>query len=104
MYPDLDLAVLAARKGTMRRRKPVLGEFRARDAGVTSGIAPVFDWACVPSGTDRRDPMLSPMYGVDVGTYTGLDIFLVSYELNRLANEGWRLASRLAGRTIPGVD
>jgi len=64
----------------------------------------VFDWAYVPAGTDRRDPLLSPLYGADVDAYTGLDVFMVACELDRLANEAWRMASRLAGRDVPGVD
>jgi len=104
MYAALDFAVPAARKQQMRRKKPLLGGMRARDADVTPGIAPIFDWAYIPAGTDRHDPRLSPFYGMKDGVYDGLHVFVIACELDRLANDSWRLASALAGRAVPDVD
>lgn len=87
MYPAVDLVMTATQKLATRRWKPALGGFRGRDSDMLAAVAPMCDWTYIPAGTDHRNPMLSPLYGIDAHAYADLDVFVVACELDNLAHE-----------------
>ncbi|KAJ7594513.1 alpha/beta hydrolase fold protein [Mycena floridula] len=60
--------------------------------------APAFNWALVPKGTDRRDPILSPRWAARETLPP--HIYIISCELDMLAHEAMEMAESLAGRTL----
>lgn len=102
MYPCTDFSVKTAQKVHTRQFKPALGGSRGWKDDVLQGIFGMFGWAYVNPGTDTRDPLLSPIY------FERQDlprkVWLVGCELDLLAHEAWRMASRLAGKRVPGMD
>ncbi|GAB1316545.1 hypothetical protein MFIFM68171_06755 [Madurella fahalii] len=66
-------------------------------------LLPSSAWSYIPYGHDASDPLLSPAYAErgDLPPH----VFVVAAELDCLANESWRAASRWAGagkRVVPG--
>lgn len=70
---------------------------RTRDGkpDMLEGVAPLFNWAYIPAGTDRAEKLLSPIYA----DRTDLPhrVFFVAAELDMLAFEAGKMARFLAG-------
>ncbi|KAJ4423539.1 hypothetical protein N0V82_001864 [Gnomoniopsis sp. IMI 355080] len=102
MYPSTDFSAKTEQKVLTRQYKPALGGPRGWTKDVLKDISPLFGWAYVNPGTDTRDPLLSPMYAD--GQDLPRRVWLIGCELDLLAHEAWRMASRLAGKPVPGMD
>ncbi|KAF8215237.1 Alpha/Beta hydrolase protein [Mycena galopus ATCC 62051] len=102
LYPSLDFSLDIATKARLRQYKPSLGGFRGRPMDYLLGMAPLFHWAYLPVGQEYRDPLLSPLYAAREALPD--HIFVIGCELDLLAHEAWRFASKLAGRVEPGMD
>ncbi|KAI0011487.1 alpha/beta-hydrolase [Xylariaceae sp. FL0662B] len=101
VYAVVDFTVPVERKVKMRYYKPELGlGLRAQSADLLAQFAHVLNWSYVNPGHSLEDPLLSPIYArrEDLPPH----LFFVASELDQLAHESWRMASRLAGRPIPG--
>ncbi|KAJ6453121.1 Alpha/Beta hydrolase protein [Mycena sanguinolenta] len=102
LYPSLDRTVDGVTKARLRRYKPSLGGFRARPRDMLLNASVFFSWCYLPVGQKYRDPLISPLYAPhDV---LPKQIFVIACELDFLAHEAWRFASKLAGRMEPGMD
>ncbi len=102
LYPVIDFVPSGAVKEKLRRYKPELGGFRGRDKDYLMNMAPVFDWAYLPTGRPLADRYLSPFYSAPEDLPK--NVFIIACELDILSHEDWRLACRLAGRKVPGLD
>ncbi|KUI65568.1 Acetyl esterase [Cytospora mali] len=102
IYPVIDFSVDPEQKKDTRRYKSALGGSRGGDTDPLLAISAVFDWSYIPVGHDVRDPLLSPVYAER--SSLPRRIWLVGCELDMLGHECWRLACRLAGREVPGLD
>lgn len=102
LYPATDFSATTAQKTATRRYKPSLPGPRgwARDV-LGDPVSAVFGWAYVPPGTDTRDPLLSPAYADRADLPRR--VWLLGCELDLLAHDAWRMASRLAGRPVPSM-
>ncbi|RYP74008.1 hypothetical protein DL770_007671 [Monosporascus sp. CRB-9-2] len=103
LYPVLDFTVPLAAKAKTRHYKPGLGSGQ-RSAGkdYLGTMSPYFNWAYVPVGQDLREPLLSPYFAPREALPPHL--FLLGIELDQLAHEAWRMASKLAGRPVPALE
>lgn len=102
IYPVLDQTIHSSEKLKMRYYKPELKSgVRANPSDYLAGWSPTFRWSYIPVGHDLRDPLLSPLFAsrADLPPH----IFLVGAELDHLAHEAWRMASKLAGRAVPAL-
>lgn len=116
MYPVLDFVTPSEVKSTKSRRyKPALGGFRGKDTDFLMGFSGMFDWAYVSPGQKMGDPLLSPVYAITVedtaeGKVTKgrekfpANVFVIACELDMLGGEAWRLACKLGGKKVPGVE
>ncbi|RYO91761.1 hypothetical protein DL766_002399 [Monosporascus sp. MC13-8B] len=103
LYPVVDFTVPLAAKVKTRPYKPGLGSGRRSEGkDYLSTMSPYFNWAYVPVGQDLRDPLLSPYFAPREALPPHL--FLLGIELDQLAHEGWRMASKLAGRPVPALE
>lgn len=102
MYPATDFSAKTAQKVRTRQYKPALGGARGWTRDLLQDISPLFGWAYVNPGTDTRDPLLSPVYADRQALPKR--VWLVGCELDLLAHDAWRLAARLAGRPVPGME
>ncbi|RMZ89691.1 hypothetical protein DV736_g3073, partial [Chaetothyriales sp. CBS 134916] len=74
------------------------GPYRSTKDGrkdVLEGIAPLFTWAYLPTGTDRTNPLLSPIYATREEFPD--QIFFVGAECDILVQEAETMAKKLAG-------
>lgn len=101
MYPATDFSATTEQKIPTRQYKPALSGPRGWTKDVLQDISPLFGWAYVNPGTDTRDPLLSPMYAARQDLPRR--VWLIGCELDLLAHDAWRLASRLAGKPVPGM-
>ncbi|AEO67264.1 uncharacterized protein THITE_2144678 [Thermothielavioides terrestris NRRL 8126] len=101
-YPVVDFVPSFALKARARRYKPSLGGFRARETDFLLSMTDLFTWAYVPAGQRCDNPLLSPFYlsRADLPP----NIFMVACELDMLSIEAWRMACKLAGKRVPGLD
>ncbi|EAA28713.1 alpha/beta-hydrolase [Neurospora crassa] len=121
MYPVLDFVTPSETKATKSRRyKPALGGFRGKDTDFLMGLSGMFDWAYVSPGQKMGDPLLSPVYAVSVEEATAegaekvvvvkgrekfpANVFVIACELDMLGGEAWRMACKLGGKKVPGVE
>lgn len=120
MYPVVDFVTPSALKVKSRRYKPALGGFRAKDTDFLTSMMGMFNWSYISPGQKMSDPLLSPLYAIDleeVATGTkhawtkvkGRDnfpanVFVIACELDMLGSEAWRLACKLAGKEVPRVE
>ncbi|KAK3484937.1 Alpha/Beta hydrolase protein [Neurospora hispaniola] len=116
MYPVLDFVTPSEVKATKSRRyKPALGGFRGKKTDFLMGLSGMFDWSYVEPGQKMGDPLLSPVYAVTVedtaeGKVTKgrekfpANVFVIACELDMLGGEAWRLACKLGGKKVPGVE
>lgn len=102
MYPSTDFSAKTEQKVLTRQYKPALSGPRGWTKDILKDIFALFGWAYVNPGTDTCDPLLSPMYAER--EELPRRVWLIGCELDLLAHEAWRLASRLAGRPVPGMD
>jgi acetyl esterase/lipase len=102
VYPVVDFVTPQETKARARRYKPSLGGFRARDRDFLLAMSPMFNWSYVNPGTRRDDPLLSPQFA-ERGTLPR-SIFMIACEMDLLGPEAWRMACKLAGKKVPGVD
>lgn len=102
IYPVMDLSLASADKAATRRYKPALGGTRGTSSDLLLPLAPLFDWSYIPAGQDLRDPLLSPFFA-DRSSFPRR-MWLIGCELDILGHEAWRLACKMAGREIPGMD
>ncbi len=103
LYPALDFTVPLGAKEKSRYYKPSLGSGqRSASNDFLSLFAPLFDWSYIPAGQDLRDPLISPYFAPR--EILPPHIFVIGAELDQLAHEDWRFASKLAGRPIPTLQ
>lgn len=102
IYPVCDLSVTPQQKAATRRYKPDLYGSRGAPRDPLLTFADAFDWSYIPVGQDLRDPLLSPVY-VDRAALPER-VWVIGCELDMLGHEAWRLACRLTGRQVPGLD
>lgn len=102
LYPVTDFSATTAQKIPTRQYKPSLGGPRGWTRDLLQDISPLFGWAYVNPGTDTRDPLLSPVYADRQDLPKR--VWLIGCELDILAHDAWRMASRLAGRPVPSMD
>lgn len=102
IYPVCDFSVTPQQKAATRRYKSALQGSRAAQKDPLLSLADTFDWSYIPVGHDLRDPLLSPVY-VDRATLPER-VWVIGCELDMLGHEAWRLACRLTGRQVPGMD
>lgn len=93
-YPPTDLSIPPSEKLKLR-------PWREEDKGVDvlSGMAPIFNWAYIPTGSRLKDPKISPSYAerCDLPEW----IFIVGAEYDMLCFEARALACKLGGLQIP---
>lgn len=102
IYPVTDFSPTMAQKAATRRYKPALGGMRGASSDFLLPMAPLFDWSYIPVGQDLRDPLLSPFFA-ERSSFPQR-IWIIGCELDLLGHEAWRLACKLAGREVPGLD
>ncbi|KAF7348088.1 Alpha beta hydrolase fold protein [Mycena sanguinolenta] len=102
LYPVLDLGLDGVTRARLRQYKPSLGGYRARPTDMLLTASAFFDWCYKPVGHELRDPLLSPLYACRDSLPK--HIFVIACELDFLAHEAWRFASKLAGRVEPAMD
>ncbi|KAK4149547.1 hypothetical protein C8A00DRAFT_37858 [Chaetomidium leptoderma] len=106
LYPLVDFVPGAgggaAAKARGRRYKPALGGFRGRPTDFILLGMGILSWAYLSPGQRCDDPLLSPYYAPR--DHLPRNIFLVACEMDLLAPEAWRMACKLAGKRIPGLD
>jgi acetyl esterase/lipase len=101
-YPLTDRTTSSEQKARGRRYKPALGGFRARDEDFLLAMSGLFNWAYLDPGTRLDDPLVSPFFAARESLPR--HVFVIACELDMLAPEAWRMACKLAGRRIPGLD
>jgi acetyl esterase/lipase len=62
----------------------------------------LFAWAYIPAGQDMRDPLLSVLYADR--TTLKAPVFIITSEMDCIADEAVVMAARLAGRTTERLD
>lgn len=102
LYPPCDFTSSHHEKARLRRYKPAVGGFRAKETDYMLSMAPMIDWSYVPQGTDLRNPLLSPYFADH--ELLPQRVFIVACELDMYAHEAWRTISKLAGRDVPSWD
>lgn len=102
LYPPCDFTVSHHQKSRLRRYKPAVGGFRAKDTDYMLSMAPMIDWSYVPQGTELRNPLLSPYFADH--EMLPQRVFIIGCELDMFAHEAWRTISKLAGRDIPSWE
>lgn len=101
-YPPCDFTVSHHEKSRLRRYKPALGGFRAKETDYMLPMAPMVDWSYVPQGTELRNPLLSPYFADH--ELLPHRLFVIGAELDMFAHESWRLISKMAGRDVPSFE
>ncbi|KAK7743695.1 hypothetical protein SLS62_010472 [Diatrype stigma] len=111
LYPVVDYTVPPEAKLAARHYKPLMlgpGSSSATAATTSTNgnaddylrkMAPFFDWSYLPVGQDLRDPLLSPYLAARSALPP--HVFVLGAELDMLAHEAWRLASKLTGGARP---
>ncbi|KAK4097663.1 alpha/beta-hydrolase [Parathielavia hyrcaniae] len=102
LYPVLDMVTPRDVKARARRYKPGLSGFRGRDRDYLLVMMSLFNWAYLKPGQRCDDPLLSPIYAPR--DCLPKSVFVVACEMDLLAPEAWRMACRLAGKRVPGLD
>lgn len=102
IYPVLDFSITPQQKASTRQYKPALHGARGSTQDPLLKVAGAFDWAYVNAGQDLRDPLLSPVFADR--SALPRRVWVIGCELDMLGHEAWRLACRLSGRQIPGLD
>lgn len=102
LYPICDFTVTHHQKSRLRRYKPAVGGFRAKETDYMLSMAPMIDWSYVPQGTELRNPLLSPYFADH--DMLPQRIFIIGCELDMYAHEAWRTISKLAGRDVPSWE
>lgn len=102
MYPPCDFTVSHHQKSRLRRYKPQVGGFRAKDTDYMLSMAPMIDWSYLPQGTELRNPLLSPYFADH--EMLPQRVFVVGCEMDMFAHEAWRTICKLAGRDIPSFE
>lgn len=102
LYPPCDFTVSHHQKSRLRRYKPSVGGFRAKDTDYMLSMAPMIDWSYIPQGTELRNPLLSPYFADH--EMLPQRVFVVGCELDMFAHEAWRTISKLAGRDVPSFE
>lgn len=75
------------------------GEYRKSKDGkpdMLKNVAPIFNWAYIPPGQDKTDPLLSPVYAAN-RTQLPQRVFFVAAEYDYLEHEAKAMAKMLAG-------
>lgn len=102
IYPVTDLSITPQQKATTRHYKTALHGARGTTRDPLLALADAFDWSYIPVGQNLRDPLLSPVYA-DRSALPER-VWIIGCELDMLGHEAWRLACRLTGRQVPGLD
>lgn len=102
IYPVTDFSLKSAEKTATRRYKPALSGMRGATTDFLLPMAPIFDWSYINVGQDLRDPLLSPYFAERESFPKRM--WIIGCELDLLGHEAWRLACKLAGREVPGLD
>ncbi|KAI3399456.1 hypothetical protein diail_6718 [Diaporthe ilicicola] len=102
IYPVTDLSIKPEQKARTRQYKPALHGARGSTQDPLLKLADAFDWSYIPVGQDLRDPLLSPVYAERASFPKR--VWIIGCELDMLGHEAWRLACRLSGRQVPGLD
>ncbi|KAH9885050.1 alpha/beta hydrolase fold protein [Xylariomycetidae sp. FL2044] len=102
VYAVVDVGIPSSEKCKSRFYKPGLIGLRGAATDYLDRNSPTIAWSYVRTGQDYRDPLLSPYFAPRDALPP--HIFFVSTELDQLAHEGWRMASKLAGRPIPELS
>lgn len=102
LYPPCDFTVSHHTKSRLRRYKPAVGGFRARETDYMLGMSPMIDWSYVPQGTELRNPLLSPYYADH--DMLPQRVFIIGCEMDMFAHEAWRTICKLAGRDVPSFE
>lgn len=102
LYPPCDFTVSHHQKSRLRRYKPQVGGFRAKDTDYMLSMAPMIDWSYLPQGTELRNPLLSPYFADH--EMLPQRVFIVGCEMDMFAHEAWRTICKLAGRDIPSFE
>ncbi|CCC14096.1 unnamed protein product [Sordaria macrospora k-hell] len=98
-YPVLDFVTPSALKCKSRRYKPALGGFRAKDTDFLMSMAGMFN--CPLYALEDYEDENPWVKGRDNFPPS---VFIVACELDMLGGEGWRMACKLAGKKVPGVE
>lgn len=101
-YPPCDFTVSHHEKSRLRRYKPAVGGFRAKETDYMLSMAPMVDWSYIPQGTELRNPLLSPYFADH--ELLPHRIFVIGCEMDMFAHEAWRTISKLAGREVPSWE
>lgn len=101
-YPPCDFTVSHHEKSRLRRYKPAVGGFRAKETDYMLSMAPMVDWSYIPQGTELRNPLLSPYFADH--ELLPHRIFVIGCEMDMFAHEAWRTISKLAGREVPTFE
>ncbi|CAJ2505353.1 Uu.00g127470.m01.CDS01 [Anthostomella pinea] len=100
IYSVVDQSIPSEEKVKMRYYKPNLGPgLRSSPTDFLARFAPTFTWSYVPVGEDLQNPLVSPSFAPP--ETLPLYIFILAAELDQLAPEAWRMASKWAGRPVP---
>lgn len=86
VYPATDLSLTF--RGEMRKTKDGKPD-------VLEGMSSLFDWAYIPVGQDRTEPLMSPIYATK--EMLPSKIFFIGVEYDCLCQEGNIMAKKLAG-------
>jgi acetyl esterase/lipase len=104
------LSTAANDKARNRPYKSTLSPPRNDAKDPLLGLIPTFNWSYIPYNHLLRDPLLSPYFAPRASLPP--NIFVIATELDLLAHESWRFATRLAAEgsadpdkyTIPDAD
>lgn len=98
----LELGIPTSGKAETRPYKPALSSARSGTTDTLADALPSIQWSYTPTGTDMTDPLYAPFYAA--ASSLPRHIYLMAAELDILAHDSWRMACRLAGRRVPGLD
>ncbi|KAH6639923.1 Alpha/Beta hydrolase protein [Truncatella angustata] len=98
----LELGISASVKAGTRPYKPTLSTARAAMTDNLTHALPSIQWSYTPTGTDMTDPLYAPFYAP--ASALPPHVYLVAAELDVLSHDAWRMACRLAGRRVPGME
>lgn len=98
----LEMAIPVSAKAETRYYKPQLSPARSGTTDSLTNALPSIQWSYTPAGTDMADPLYAPFYAPAhaLPPHVGL----VAAELDLLAHDAWRMACRLSGRRVPGMQ
>ncbi|KAI1840160.1 hypothetical protein JX266_013634 [Neoarthrinium moseri] len=98
----LELGIPASAKAKTRPYKPGLSSARSGATDSMANALPSIQWGYTPAGTDMTDPLYAPFYAP--ASALPPHVCLLAAELDILAHDAWRMACRLAGRRVPGME